>query len=162
MLSKKLSGLDLVKMFAKSAAYMYAAVAYIETSTWLVHEENKLSVLMGVRLEDAHRVLENMKNTPRYWKQAKYEMLARLDNLGPFQLFFTLSCADMRWDENFAAILLERGLEMKYKIDEDEEGNWKTVVEGRVKGGKWKPLKQCIEEDVDEGECSYSNKILPA
>ena len=59
-------------------------------------------------------MLENMKNTPRYWKQAKYEMLARLDNLGPFQLFFTLSCADMRWDENFAAILLERGLAVSY------------------------------------------------
>ena len=77
-------------------------------------------------------------------------MLARLDNLGPFQLFFTLGCADMRWDENFAAILLERGLETKYKVVEDEEGNWDTVVERRVKGGKWKLLKQFIEEDVDE------------
>ena len=45
-----------------------------------------------------------MKNTPKLWKKAKYEMIARLDNLGPFQLFFTLSCADMRWTENFAAI----------------------------------------------------------
>ena len=95
-------------------------------------------------------MLENMKNTPRYWRQAKYEMLARLDNLGPFQLFFTLSCADMRWDENFGAILLERGLETKYKVVEDEEGNWDTVVEGRLKGGEWKLLKQFIKEDVDE------------
>ena len=51
-------------------------------------------------LTDAYRVLENVRNTPRYWKQAKYEMLAKLDNLGQFEMFFMLSCADMRWDEN--------------------------------------------------------------
>ena len=147
------------KRFAKSAAYVYAAVAYIEKK-----QINRNINLAGTRgkqvvstdggktyeLEDAHRVLENMKNTPRYWRQAKYEMLARLDNLGPFQVFFTLSCADMRWDENFAAILLERGFETKYKVVTDEDGNLDTVVKGRIKGGKWKLLKQFIEEDVDE------------
>ena len=77
-------------------------------------------------------------------------MLARLDNLGPFQLFFTLSCADMRWDENFAAILLERGLEIRYTLVPDEEGNWDTIVEGKPNGGEWKPIKQFIEDDVEE------------
>ena len=57
----------------------------------------------------------------------------------------------MRWDENFAAILLERGgFETKYKVVPDEEGNWDTLVKARVKGGEWKLLKQFIEEDVDE------------
>ena len=102
---------------------MYAAVGYIEKKQ--IQRNINLAGTRGKQvagktggksyeLEDAYRVLENVKNTPRYWKQAKYEMLAKLDNLGPFQLFFTLSCTDMRWDENFAAILLERGLEMKY------------------------------------------------
>ena len=147
------------KRFAKSAAYMYAAVAYIEKK-----QINRNINLAGTRgrqvtnieggktyeLEDAHRVLEDIKNTPRYWKKAKYEMLAKLDNLGPFQLFFTLSCADMRWDENFAAILLERGYETKYEIVKDEEENWVTMVNARKKGGDWKLLKQFLEEDVDE------------
>ena len=73
-------------------------------------------------------------------------MLAKLDNLGPFQMFFTLSCADMRWDENFAAILLDRGFEIKYRLVNDEEGNWETEVEGRIVNGQWKKLKQFIEE----------------
>ena len=47
-------------------------------------------------LDDAFQVFENIKNTPRYWRKAKFEMLAKLDNLGPFQFFFTLSSADMR------------------------------------------------------------------
>ena len=150
---------NLEKRFAKSSAYMYAAVAYIEKK-----QINRNINLAGTRgrqvknkgggtsyeLEDAYRVLENVKNTPKYWKQAKYEMLARLDNLGAFQLFFTLSCADMRWDENFAAILLERGLEIKYELVQDEEGNWDTVVKGKSKDGDWKQVKQFIEEDVEE------------
>ena len=102
---------------------MYAAVAYIEKK-----QINRNINLAGTRgkkitnenggqsyeLDDGYRVLEDIKMTPKYWKKAKYEMIARLDNLGPFQLFFTLSCADMRWNENFAAILLERGYEIDY------------------------------------------------
>ena len=75
-------------------------------------------------------------------------MLAKLDNLGAFQIFFTLSCVDMRWDENFAAILLDRGFEIKYRLVNDEEGNWDTEVEGRKMDGVWKNLKQFIDEDV--------------
>ena len=130
------------KRFAKSAAYMYAAVSYIEKK-----QINRNINLAGTRgkqivnndggksyeLEDAHRVLEDIKNTPRYWKKAKYEMLAKLDNLGPFQLLFTLSCA-----------------ETDYEVVQVGEGNWITVVKARVIGGDWKPLKQFIEEDVDE------------
>merc|ERR1712030_26202 len=111
---------------------MYAALGYLEKKQ--LNRNIKLSYTRGKKvkvdgettyqLDDAYRVLESIKNTPKYWKQAKYEMLAKLDNLGPFHLFFTLSCADMRWDENFAAILLERGLEIKYELKQDEEGNW--------------------------------------
>ena len=32
-------------------------------------------------------------------------MFARLENLGPFHFFFTLSCADLRWAENFTTLL---------------------------------------------------------
>ena len=77
------------KRFAKSSAYLYAAVAYIEKK-----QINSNINLAGTRgrqvigkggvktyeLEDAYRVLENIKNTSSYWKQAKYEMLAKLDN----------------------------------------------------------------------------------
>ena len=49
-------------------------------------------------------------------------MLAKLDNLGPFHFFFTLSCADKRWDENISSIL--------QRIEEDisVEGNEATIV----------------------------------
>ena len=104
-------------------------------------------------LEDGYRVLEDIKMTPKYWKKAKYEMIARLDNLGPFQLFFTLSCADMRWDENFAAILLERGYEIDYtQVSKFDDGSSKVNIRARVKGHDWKPIRQFIEEDLEESQ----------
>ena len=56
-------------------------------------------------LDDPYMVLDNIKNTPRYWKKARQELYAKLENLGPFTFFFTLSCADVRWPENFTSLL---------------------------------------------------------
>ena len=126
---------------------MYAAVAYIEKKQ--IKRNINLAGTGGKKvsneqggqtyeLEDGYRVLEDIKMTPKYWKKAKYEMIARLDNLGPFQLFFTLSCADMRWDENFAAILLERGYEIDYtQAHTIEDGYLKTNIRARAKGKEW-------------------------
>ena len=91
--------------FAKTPSYVYAAVAYIEQQQILrnLNMEGRLGKEVSgengkkkFQFEDAYAVLDNVKQTPRYWKKAKYEMYAKLDNLGPFQIFFSLSCADLR------------------------------------------------------------------
>ena len=61
-------------------------------------------------LEDPYSVLDNSPGTPRYWQKKKYELIAKLENLGPFHLFFTLSCADKRWNENFTSLLQDHKL----------------------------------------------------
>ena len=148
------------KRFSNSPAYMYAAIGYLEKKQLqrninLANTRGK-EVMNEVgekayKLEDGYRVLEDIKNTPRYWKTAKYEMIAKLDNLGPFHLFFTLSCADMRWNENFASILHDKGFDIKYKVAKDDEDNWDTIVTAKKKNDKeYKPIKQFIEEDVEE------------
>ena len=81
-----------------------------------------------VTSDDPYAVLDDIKQTPRYWKKAKFEIFAKLDNFGPFQFFFTLSCADLRWDENFAAILRGKGYIIKYQLEEDSNGNPKTAI----------------------------------
>ena len=138
---------------------MYAAIGYLKKKQ--LQRNINLSNTRGKEvisengeksysLEDGYRVLDNIKNTPRYWKQAKYEMLAKLDNLGPFHLFFTLSCADMRWDENFAAILHDRSFDIKYTLTKDDEDNWDTIIEARkTKEEEYKLIKLFIEEDID-------------
>ena len=69
-----------------------------------------------LKVDDPFAVLDDIKQTPRYWRKAKYEMLAKLDNFGPFQFFFTLSCADLRWNENFAAILRKKGIIVRHSL----------------------------------------------
>ena len=140
------------KRFARSPAYMYAAIGYLEKKQLqrninLANTRGKEVITESGEkayvLEDGYRVLEDIKNTPRYWKKAKYEMIARLDNLGPFHLLFTLSCADMRWNENFASILQEKGYEIKYDVIKDDENNWDTVVKAKKKGDRdndYKPI----------------------
>ena len=157
--------------FAKSPAYIYAAVAYLEKKQ-LARNIN-LSYTRGkqvdgeegrkkLEMDDGYAVLDDIKGTPKYWKKYKYELLAKLDNLGPFQLFFTLSCADMRWDENFAAILREKNYAVTYTLKPDRE-NFITEVTIKMADGKDKSLKDFLAEDVDESLHEFiRNNVLVA
>lgn len=73
------------------------------------------------QLEDSFSVMDNVKNIPRYHKKNKMEMLAKLDNFGPFHLFFTLSCGDKRWKENFSTILKQNGWNIIWDFSEKKE-----------------------------------------
>ena len=140
---------------------MYAAVAFIEKKQ--LQRNINIAGTRGKRvesidggisyeLEDGYTVLDDVKNTPRYWKKAKYEMLAKLENLGSFQFFFTLSCADMRWKENFAAILRDKGLNIHYSVIQDNQGHYKTEIEVEFqKNGKTviMEIQKYLEEEVD-------------
>ena len=146
--------------FARSPAYIYSAVAYIEKkqlqrniniSGTRGKKVEKMDGGIAYELEDGYTVLDDVKNTPRYWKKAKYEMLAKLHNLGAFQLFFTLSCADMRWEENFAAILRDQGLNLYYAVITDENGHYYTKIEVEFqKDGemKKKSIQEYLEEEI--------------
>ena len=148
--------------FAKSPTYKYAAVSFIEKKQLqrninivgtrgkkVSHGEGKVTY----ELEDSYAVLEDIKNTPRYWKKVKHEMIAKLENLGAFQIFFTLSCADLRWEENFAAILRDEGLNLTYSLVADEKGYIDTRIEVEYMQNNEKRtmlLKQYIEEFMDK------------
>ena len=38
-------------------------------------------------LDDATMVMDNIKNTPKFWQKARYKLNAKLENLGPFDFF---------------------------------------------------------------------------
>jgi hypothetical protein len=52
-----------------------------------------------------YSVLDNVKNTSQYWRNAQYELFARLEIQGPFTFFFTLYCTNVRLSENFTSLL---------------------------------------------------------
>ena len=99
-------------------------------------------------LNDAFTVFDGIKNTPKYWQSVKYDMIAKLENLGPFHLFFTLSCGDTRYDENFSSFLVENGYEMSYSLKED--GTTETHVKSKHGRPINKQLERFLKEDIDE------------
>ena len=58
----------------------------------------------------------------------------------------------MRWDENFAAILREKGMNLEYSVAPDENGHWITNIEVtyQKEGFQRKvSLKTYIKEELD-------------
>ena len=114
------------KRFANDPGYLFSVLWHMENlqlerniSMAYTHGSRKITP-EGSRtyeVKDPYHVLDKIPDSPEYWKSKKYELLAKLDNFGPFQYFFTLSCADKRWEENFGVLLHELDVQMRYETD---------------------------------------------
>ena len=144
--------------FEQCTPYVFAAAAFVEEKQMernigvSYNRGKKCESSDGSRiyeLDDAFSVLDNIKGTPKYWRKAKCEMLGKIDNFGPFHWFYTLSCADMRWDENFTSILREKGYKIIWEQDKSDEVIIKVEF---LKAGKItkRILKEFLEEECDE------------
>ena len=71
-------------------------------------------------LNDPRMALDRMKGTPKYMQHCQNEFYAKLDNLGQFMIFFTLSCADRQWDENFYIILTGKKITYEHHYGEEK------------------------------------------
>ena len=99
------------------------------------------------RLDDPYSVFQNVANTPAYHKKGKMEMMARLDNFGPFHAFFTVSCADYRWTENVVVVLRERGISVRCTIDSDQEETYEVYLDEE---SGWIPINDYVANKMDE------------
>ena len=124
-------------IYSEDPDYVFSAEQLLEKT----QVENQIDVSMRkgkvvddgnekkiVNCEDAFSIFKSLPGTPPYWRQFRYEMLARLEQLGPFNFFFTLSAAEMRWEEVLAAILKKEGKNVSF--EEDENGKGKYIVNG--------------------------------
>ena len=143
--------------FSKSPGYIFAAAAYIEQKQ--LSSKANISFMRGKKttnsegtsqydLDDAFTTFDGVRNTPKYWQKVKYEMIAKLENLGPFHFFFTLSCGDTRCDENFSTFLVENGYLVEYQIKDD--GTTETIVKSKDERQIEKSLQDFLQEDVDD------------
>ena len=114
--------------FCKSPSYIFGSAAYIEKK--ILNSHANISFMRGRKtvnsegkpqydLEDAFTTFEGVTNTPKYWQKVKYDMIAKLENIGPFHLFFTLSCGDTRCDENFSTFLVQNGYTLEHIVRDD-------------------------------------------
>ena len=156
--------------YSKCQPYIYAAVCSIERKQLqrnmnLAGTRGKKTMNPGgvsYELKDSYRVLEGIKNTPKYWKTAKYEIIAKIENFGAFQFFFTLSCADMRWTSNFAPLLLDMGYKLNYTIETNKHGTWKIKITGRKDKEEWRDIMDIIKDFDDSQHEILRQNVLTA
>ena len=90
--------------FSKDNLYVFMASTFIEQEQ--LEKQINISGMRGsskpgadgetvVKLQDLFSVFKSIKGTPKYWQTAKYELIAKVKQLGPFHLFFTFSCGEM-------------------------------------------------------------------
>ena len=91
--------------FSKDTFYLFMASTLIEEEQ--LEKQINVSGMRGasntnesgetvVKLHDLYSVFKTLKGTPKYWQTAKYELIAKVKQFGPFHLFYTFSCGEMR------------------------------------------------------------------
>ena len=86
--------------FSKNPGFCFAAMSYVEAER--LRSNANLTGMKGKRVEgtggisyevgDPCTVFEKVKGTPKYFQKAKYDMISKFENIGPFQVrdaFFT-------------------------------------------------------------------------
>ena len=106
--------------FAKDIAFVFTALYCIERATLerSINISYQRGKVVNGTLENFDNICSIFDDTPgsfRYWQKRRFEILAKLEQLGAFQFFFTLSCADKRWDENFVTILRQDGFVIEHE-----------------------------------------------
>ena len=100
-------------MYSENANYLFMAQQSVERSA--IEREINMAMSQGsiktndkgeksyIPSDDAYNIFQKIPGTPAYWKSFKNELYAKMEALGPFHVFFTFSCAEMKW----ASVLLE-------------------------------------------------------
>lgn len=124
--------------FSKDAFYVFMASSFVERHS--LERQIDISGVKGkgvsvgdgqfqVHLTDMFDVFKKVKGTPKYWQTARNELIAKVKQLGPFHLFYTFSCAEMRWTEVFLTLLMRKGYDVE--IPDNWDGTESTLlVEG--------------------------------
>ena len=137
--------------FSRDPFYVFMASSFIERyglerQINLAGVRGQTDTLAGgmtkVQLHDMYDVFKKIKGTPKYWQVARNELVAKVKQLGPFQVFWTFSCGEMRWSEVYLSLLKRRGY--KVKIPQDWNGNDNDLL---VEGKK---LWKFINEDMSD------------
>ena len=140
--------------FSKNKPFVFSAVSYVEQQQLM--SRMNISYLRGkvtqsnqgtkfLQTEDGYAVFDGLPGSPRYWQKMKYDLIAKMEQLGPPQFFYTLSCANKRWAENTATILAKTRPDLNVMHSQEETGLNIEVLNTRKDNEK-----EYEEEDENE------------
>ena len=123
--------------FSRDPCYLFMACYFLEKQS--IERQIDISGVKGsspnadgvkkLKLNNAFDVFAKVKGTPKYWQVSRNDLVAKVKQLGPFHVFFTFSCGEMRFTEIFLSIFRKKGLSVE--IPENWSGDDKDIkVEG--------------------------------
>ena len=140
------------RRFSRNSSYLFSAFAcneknVLECNIGIAGMKGKVGNSSLNTLQDPYKVLEQCPGTPIYMRKKKYELIARLENLGPFHLFFTLSCGEKRYNENFTPFFKEHP-ELDNLVLRLVFENGREQIEVKVMGtaDDWEPMEKVLKE----------------
>ena len=145
-------------MFATNKPFLFSAVNLVEQQQ-LMNRMN-ISYLRGkmskhqdgtkfLQTEDGYAVFDGLPGTPRYWQKMKYDLIAKMEQLGPPQFFYTLSCANKRWAENSATMLAKTRPDLEVMHSQEENGFEEIIGSKQIMN---KDIEDYEDEDENEDE----------
>ena len=91
--------------FARDPCFLFMASYYIERFSLeryinISGQKGKSEINEDgenkIHLVNEFDVFKQVKGSPKYWQVARNELVAKVKQLGPFHLFYTFSCGEMR------------------------------------------------------------------
>ena len=116
--------------FSTDPYYVFMATSYIERLQ--LERQIDISGLKGIstesngqtklNLKDPCDVFKKLSGSPKFWQNARNELVAKVKQLGPFQVFFTFSCGEMRWAEVYISFFIKKGCKVEFICEEEWSG----------------------------------------
>ena len=126
------------RIFSNDSDYLFMCQQYLERGA--LEAQIDISVQKGImtdgpggeksmKMIDFFNVFQKVPGTPKYWQSKRNNLLAMINVLGPFQYFFTFSCAELRWTEIIASIMRMKG----HKVIIEKDGETDSIyVDGEL------------------------------
>ena len=152
--------LNINTQFSRDPDFLFVAEQFCER--WAIERQIDISCKKGTftktqqgtvelsMVDDAFGIFKSIPGTPAYWKKFRNEIFARMEQLGPFHIFFTFSCAEMRWPNFIAAVWQEKGHQIKFTTN-PWDGKWDSIeIKHKDSGdeGPFVPLPQFNERHM--------------
>ena len=155
------------KRFAKDEDFIFVAQQVNERNQ--LEKQIDISVQKGqlvntdeglqvVQPNAAFNLLKSIPGSPGYWQAFKQEIFAKLEQLGPFHLFWTLSCAETEWPEIKAAILESEMKDISLTIPVDWDGSADSISVS--KGNEEMNLTEFWDKHVQNKSVLFKENIL--
>ena len=123
------------RKFAEDPDFVFVAQQYLERHSF----ENQIAVSVqrgsrpfggtDIKNNNVIDVFKAIPGTPAYWKKYRNEIFARMEQLGAFHFFFTLSSGEMKWPEVTRSILHATGKIISYEAGWEEDES-KIEIDG--------------------------------